>query len=94
MQAHIDSVHNGKKPYQCPNCDHECLMKRDLKSHIQGIHTLFECEICRKFFPKKYRLKLHKEQVHEKKKLFECEVCNQSFVYRKHLKKHVTGDFL
>ena len=58
--------------------------------HIENDHqgNLFECERCRKKFPFKNQLKLHRRQDHEEG-TFACFVCNGKFRIHKDLKQHM-----
>ena len=41
----------------------------------------FKCEICNKETSSKYKLKLHKESVHEGLKKYKCDNCGKSFTH-------------
>ena len=38
LKQHIQSVHEGKKPYKCSLCDYTSAQKGNLQRHIQSIH--------------------------------------------------------
>ena len=38
MKQHVASVHEGKKPFKCDNCDYSCSQKGNLKTHVQSVH--------------------------------------------------------
>ena len=42
MKRHIESVHEGKKPFQCPICPENFARKEHLKIHTASIHDLKE----------------------------------------------------
>ena len=35
---HIDSVHEGIKPFKCKECDYEAAHKSSLKKHTESVH--------------------------------------------------------
>jgi len=38
LNAHIASVHEGKKSNKCSQCDETFSQKSSLKSHIESVH--------------------------------------------------------
>ena len=94
-QTHINSTHEGKKPWQCPNCDYSVYKKASLTSHIANVHNgVFPekkhiCEICDTKFLKKSDMEKHVRAVHEKLKPFPCDRCGKAFSEKGHLNKHV-----
>ena len=91
LTAHIESVHEGKKPFKCSLCVSEFPQKVHLKLHIETVHEKkkpFTCSQCDASFGRKDVLKGHIKAVHDKIKPFVCSICNHSFSTRQDLKKH------
>ena len=62
LKSHVDSVHEGKKPFKCENCDYSCAEKGDLQKHITSVHEgkkPFNCESCDYKFAHKSDMKRH-----------------------------------
>ena len=38
LKRHISSVHEGKKPFKCSNCNFCSAFSRDLNTHISSVH--------------------------------------------------------
>ena len=34
---HVDSFHEGKKPFDCHFCDYSCA-KKNMKKHVESVH--------------------------------------------------------
>ena len=71
MKIHIDSVHEGKKPFKCNICKAIFAGKRDWNKHVASVHEEkrpFKCTICDANFAKKGNFKRHVTSVHEGKK--------------------------
>ena len=62
MSVHISSIHEGKKPYKCKNCDQHIPSKHEGKEP-------FKCQIC--------DLSRHVSSIHEGKKPFKCKICDK-----------------
>ena len=74
MNKHIDIVHNGLKPFECPKCALVFGFKKQLKFHYDKIHEkkkLYQCHFCHLEFDDESRLKRHITVVHEDKKYTE-----------------------
>ena len=70
---HIDSIHNGKKPFDCNVCSKIFTHKSNLNKHIKIVHEgkkPYACSICSSAFATKQSLKKHIDGVHEGKKPF------------------------
>ena len=56
LKIHIESVHEGKKPYLCNDCGKAFSTKNPLKIHIYSVHEgekTFLCNDCGKTFSRK-----------------------------------------
>ena len=71
LKRHLQTVHEGKKPYKCDICDSSFSEKAKLKAHISIVHEgkkPFQCNICDASFTTKQNLNMHIASVHEGKK--------------------------
>ena len=71
FRRHIETVHEGKKPYNCSICDSNFSSKGDLRRHIEAVHKEKKPHICIKCdatFALKQTLKTHISLIHEKVK--------------------------
>ena len=67
LNCHIESVHNGKKQFQCNACNKAFSYKHTPNRHIESVHEgkkPFSCNICDKAFSYKHTLNGHIEAVH------------------------------
>ena len=49
MKRHIESVHEGKKPFKCETCEYTYSQKSHLNQHVAKVHEgkkPFKCQIC------------------------------------------------
>ena len=94
LTVHIETVHDGKKPFKCSLCVSEFSQKGNLKLHIETVHEKkkpFTCSQCDASFGRKDTLKDHIKTVHDKIKPFVCSICNHSFPRRYKLKSHLVS---
>ena len=97
LKLHIETVHEGKKPFKCDLCktNQGFRYPSGLKSHLREVHgsprekKLLPCEICKKGFTSQQALRIHVSAVHEGKKPFKCDTCGTCFPYKCDLKSHV-----
>ena len=72
LQAHVKRYHKEKEA--CPHCGDKV---RNLKKHIEGMHTLdkdkkYQCQDCEKGFMEKQKLEIHRMNVHLKLQPYKC----------------------
>ena len=98
LKQHLKRVHGPNKPkIPCPkkskmSCPKGCKgLYLDLKKHNENFHEKegYQCEICEKTFPLKYRLKTHIKLVHEELRPFNCELCGKTYKRKQQLGFHV-----
>ena len=92
LKMHIDSKHEGKKPYKCSFCENSFSQKGILKTHIDSVHEgkkPYKCSLCANSFSQKGILKTHIDSVHEGKKPYKCSLCENSFSQKANLKMHI-----
>ena len=47
LMFHIQTVHEGKKPFSCPQCDFKGALEINIKAHIKSMHpSTLTCSIC------------------------------------------------
>ena len=81
-----------RKTHVCEICDKVFRRKNHYQKH-KAVHEgkkPFQCEICSKRFPTKFKLNLHIASVHEGKKSFTCTECGKNFSRKDKLKDHKT----
>ena len=64
LKKHINSVHNGKKPYKCTICEHNCSTNTQLNVHISAVHEgnkPHKCLNCDASFAYGQELRKHEE---------------------------------
>ena len=91
LQRHIESVHEGKRPFKCDHCELIFSEKGNVKKHVSAVHEKqkpFNCGSCDSKFATKTTLKLHTDVVHEGKKPYGCIECEAKFATRNKLEKH------
>ena len=92
LRIHVESKHDKIKNIECPHegCDLKFCSKFSMKNHFKNLHSSerpYKCDICGDAFAVTWKLKLHKERVHEGKKYY-CETCGAEYASPKSLKKH------
>ena len=68
LKAHIESVHEGKKPFHCTICDSSFRRNTHLTRHIASVHEKakpFSCDICHMSFARKQNLVAHSRNIHQ-----------------------------
>ena len=56
LKKHIESVHEGKKPFKCNICDVSFSQKHNLETHVVSVHEgkkPFKCDKCDSSFTAK-----------------------------------------
>ena len=92
LKRHIESVHEGIKPFKCNICDFETSRKSTLKQHVESVHKgikQFKCSICDYKTALKPNLRRHIESVHQGIKPFKCNICDYETVHKYILKRHI-----
>ena len=104
LTRHVETVHEGLKPFACTLCDSKFSEKNKMQKHLMTVHhknvvdsepnelkkkTVQKCSICDKIFSKPSQLNKHIEAVHEGLKPFACTLCDSKFSYRNKLQRHV-----
>jgi uncharacterized Zn-finger protein len=99
LNRHIQTVHEGIKPYKCDICQATFTQKTTLRDHISCIHEgkkPFQCSKCDKTFAQRSNMIRHYEARHEenkpkviKPKPHNCPECDSSFAIRKNMFTHL-----
>jgi transposase-like protein len=92
LLAHINAVHDGKKPFKCSLCDAEFVQKSVFNRHMKEVHERqrpHKCDLCDASFFSKSGVTKHKESVHQGKKPHMCNLCGSSFSEKGNLNQHV-----
>ena len=66
LKRHVSSAHEGKKKFQCSQCDKSYARQDLLKNHISSFHEgkkPWKCNLCEAAFARKDKLNRHKNQV-------------------------------
>jgi len=67
LNKHVDSIHEGKKPFQCDICQKSFTQKASMTTHILTIHEgekPHHCEICDERVTMKNHMKRHLKSAH------------------------------
>jgi len=94
MGAHIQTVHEQKKPHVCPQCSKPFGLRQVLKKHIMSVHKgikKFKCELCEYASIDKSHLKQHVGLVHEKIKHEKCPHCPKLCTTKGNLSQHISS---
>ena len=97
-QRHIQTIHEGKKPYRCDPCRVNFSQKGHLNEHIYRIHEkinrskshqheLYSCIECDYKCYSNSKLSKHKWSVH-KGKFFSCSLCDAAYTTQQNLVIH------
>lgn len=102
LLRHIDTVHEGKKPFKCRFCEYCSAAKHVLKEHEISIHLQkkpFKCNFCEAEFAIQSDLKGHIITAHERKqpiqpvyerpRCFQCHFCAKRFDLQASLDGHI-----
>ena len=67
MEKHIASIHEGKKPFKCDDCNDSFARKYDLKTHIKIVHERkwFRCYRCVQTFSSQQNMEKHIKRLHD-----------------------------
>ena len=81
---------DGKKRYQCDQCDKVFTAQSSLKPHLRthSGEKPFKCDQCNKAFTVKSNLSTHL-RIHSDEKPFECVQCNKVFTQKSNLFSHI-----
>ena len=92
LNKHIESNHEGIKPFKCHICTYDTVNKTHLKRHLDSVHERikpYKCKMCDFEAPQKENLKKHIDSVHERIKPYKCKICDYKTAYKSGLKKHI-----
>jgi len=105
LTYHISTVHEEKKPNECPNCGRFfainssiSVMKMNVMRHLHlcgnpkptsRVERVFYCSLCPKRFFKESYIKLHIKRIHEKKRPYKCTTCEKKFVTWSNWTRHL-----
>ena len=67
LKVHLETIHEGSKPYKCEVCNYSAALKNTLKQHTNNVHQGrkdFKCNICGKQFTQKGKVNRHLENIH------------------------------
>jgi len=92
LNTHVRTVHEKRQRLMCKSCDETFSTIEAKRDHYKAMHEgdedENECPYCHKQFTRKYSVKSHIQNVHEKKKPFKCEECDKKFATGSQLRMH------
>lgn len=82
-------IHDGSKPYKCPDCSSSFSTKRSMVLHrvMHKDDRPFKCDLCDKSFRRQTNLGQHKKR-HTTEKPYKCLECNKAFAFPLNLRLH------
>ncbi|XP_063547938.1 zinc finger protein 260-like [Cydia strobilella] len=91
FRGHCYTSHVIKERFKCEHCNKLFSKSASLKDHIASLHK-FECSCCKREFPTKKELQLHKIIHMNDKPPFNCQTCNEKVdcidACEQHIDKH------
>ena len=93
LEDHKAKSHGIQDRQRCKNCSQIFENSKDFRHHLVSVHglTVYNCDLCQKFFKQKGNLRTHIDKVHEVHKNFVCHVtgCGKSYNDSGGLKVHL-----
>jgi len=78
----------GDKSHLCSDCGESFKSKKNLNSHIKGVHSKqFSCHICNKVCKRKVALDLHVAK--HGPPTIQCEMCDKAFYSNYNMRRHM-----
>ena len=77
LKRHLESVHEGIKPFKCNICGKGSASNGEMKKHVETVHEgkkPFKCTTCNSCYTRKTTLNKHIKSVHESMNQFYPEV--------------------
>ena len=91
---HIDTVHEGKRPFKCDTCQTTFSHRTGLNRHVENIHEKnkpFRCDICKLRFSRRNCLIRHMESIHDRNLPIQCNFCDFKCSFESNLKNHIAN---
>ena len=88
---HLNESHSGSHPFQCEQCNKQCINKVNLQKHLyQHKVKSIKCNECNEVFNKKTQLLIHQSEVHGYDKPYKCDWpgCDYKSIYEQTLRTH------
>ncbi|XP_064645786.1 zinc finger protein 658B-like [Lineus longissimus] len=97
LDEHIQSVHEGEKTFDCPQCEFRSWDESGLKSHMKfhryrNEKTHFRCQECGAYMYSSADFEHHHVTVHDNLKPYKCRVCGfecaKNGLFKGHIRRH------
>ena len=94
IKRHVETVHEGKRPYNCEKCGKGFARKDNFHTHVANACKDMkvkpqQCTLCDFTCQYMTQLKKHLEEVHGETQIYSCHLCGAKYGEKVSLKYHI-----